>query len=320
MRRIRSVCVLGGAGFVGRHLIQQLMDNDYQVRVLTRSRERHRDLWVLPKLSLVEADIHDPEALAQQFAGYDAVINFIGILNEKGKDGSGFRYAHVELPHKIVQACQISGIQRLLHMSALNADARNGSSHYLRSKGEGEDRVHGAGGVHVTSFRPSVIFGPDDSFFNRFATLLKISPVIFPIACPDARFAPVYVGDVVQAFRHALVEEDTFGQRYELCGPKQYTLKQLVEYTARVTGRRRYLVGLNDKLSRLQAKLLEFLPGKPFSLDNYQSLQTDSVCRGEFPPIFKTVPKSIESVVPTYLSPSASSRRYRTHRRNERPG
>jgi len=314
--KINTVCILGGTGFVGRHLIQELTAGGYQLRVLTRRREQHRDLLVLPNLALVEADIHDAHALTGQFAGCDAVINLVGILNEKGRDGSGFRHAHVELPRKIVQACLAAGVTRLLHMSALNADAQEGRSHYLRSKGAGEALVHGARGLHTTSFRPSVIFGPEDSFFNRFATLLKFSPFIFPLACPQARFAPVYVGDVAKSFALALNEMASFGQCYELCGPRIYTLKQLVEYTAHVINMRRKIIGLSDGLSRLQARIFDWLPGKPFSLDNYYSLQTDSICRGPFPAIFNIAPTPVEAIVPNYLSPQDQKARFRDYRRS----
>lgn len=313
--KINSVCVLGGTGFVGRHLVQQLVARGYKVRVPTRHRERHRDLLVLPSLNLVEADIHDVQVLREQFAGCDAVINLVGILNEKGHNGSGFRRAHVELPHKIIQACASAGVNRLLHMSALNADAENAPSHYLRTKGEGEDYVHSASGIGTTSFRPSVIFGPRDSFFNRFALLLKRIPFFFPVACPQSGFAPIYVGDVVHAFIYALDHTLTVGQRYNLCGPNVYTLQELVEYTARVIGVRRKIIGLNERLSYWQARIFEWLPGKPFSLDNYYSLQVDSVCRGEiYPAVFKAQPAAIEAIVPGYLMPQSVRGRYNIYR------
>jgi NADH dehydrogenase len=318
---IRTVCVLGGTGFLGRHLLSRLVTDGYHVRALTRRRERHRDLLVLPTLSLIEADVHDPEVLNRELAGCDAVVNLVGILNEKGRDGSGFRRVHVELPRKVVQACQADGIRRLLHMSALNADARKGPSHYLRTKGEGEDLVHAAAGqgLQVTSFRPSVIFGPGDSFFNRFASLLKLTPPpFFPLACPASRFAPVYVGDVVQGFATALKENSTVGQRYDLCGPRAYTLRQLVEYTARELGLRRSIIGLPNLLSRLQARVFDHVPGKPFSMDNYLSLRVDSVCTGEFPAVFGIDPTPIESVVPAYLQQHTLRARYREYRAQAR--
>ena len=216
-------------------------------------------------------------------AAVDAVVNLIGILNERGDDGSGFREAHVELCRKLIAACRANDIRRLLHMSALNADARSGPSHYQRTKGEAEDLVHAAAGedLRVTSFRPSVIFGPDDDFFNRFAGLLRFAPLVFPLACPNARFAPVYVGDVVEAMALSLTDPATYGRRYDLCGPKVYTLAELVAYTAQCLKLRRYVLPLNARLSLWQAQVLEHVPGKPLSLDNYRSLQIDSVCGGE---------------------------------------
>jgi nucleoside-diphosphate-sugar epimerase len=320
--KMRTICVLGGTGFVGCHLAAQLAREDYALRVLTRRRERHRDLLVLPSLQLVEADVYDQHVLNEQLSGCDAVINLVGILNEKGREGSGFHRAHVELARKIVHACQESGVRRLLHMSALNADAQKGPSHYLRTKGQAEDLVHAAAaqGLQVTSLRPSVIFGPGDSFFNRFAALLKLTPLVFPLACAGARFSPVYVGDVVQGFAVALTDRDTIGQRYDLCGPGVYTLKQLVQYTANELKLRRRVVDLGDKLSYLQARIMDHVPGKPFSLDNYQSLQVDSVCQHGFPAIFGIVPTALETVVPSYLAQHSLRARYQDYRRQARRG
>ncbi|MEJ2481530.1 MAG: NAD(P)H-binding protein, partial [Acidihalobacter sp.] len=185
--KITTVCVLGGTGFVGRHLCARLIRAGYRVRIPTRHRERHRDLLVLPGLELIEADVHDPQTLAQVLTGCQAAINLIGILNERGHRGLGFQHAHVELTRKFVDACQAQGVRRLLHMSALGADATADTSFYLRSKAEAETLAHTLSGpeLAVTSFRPSVIFGPDDSFLNRFADLLRAVPGVFPLACPE---------------------------------------------------------------------------------------------------------------------------------------
>lgn len=297
--RISTVCVLGGTGFVGRHLTAKLVRAGYRVRIPTRRRERHRGLLVLPGVELVEADIHDPQALEQVFTDCQAVVNLVGILNERGHRGLGFQRAHVELADKVVNACQQCGVRRLLHMSALGADSAPGNSHYLRSKAEAETLVHTLSGpaLAVTSFRPSVIFGPEDSFLNRFAGLLRAVPGVFPLACPEARFQPVYVGDVAEAFATALTAPDTYGQRYDLCGPRVYTLRELVRYAARQIGVSRLVVGLPDWASRLQANLLEYAPGKPFSRDNYRSLQRDSVCPEGAP----HCPTSLEAIAPSYL-------------------
>ncbi len=313
----QKICILGGTGFVGQHLAHRLVELGHDVRVTTRRRERKkRGLLVLPTLYLVEADVHNPAVLRQQFQGMDVVINVIGILNEKGRKGRGFERVHVELPRKVVNACREVGVRRLLHMSALHA-SMDAPSHYLRTKARGEEVVHSVEttNFHVTSFRPSVIFGPHDSFINRFADLLRLSPFLFPLACPNARFQPVYVQDVVTTFIQALEDHDTFGQRYDLCGPKVYTLRELVRYIADLLGLRPRIIGLNDWLSRMQAATMEFVPGKPFSLDNYRSLQVDSVCDKGFPPIFGIEPKLLESIVPTYLRrPRARSDKYSGHR------
>jgi NADH dehydrogenase len=293
-----TVCVLGGSGFVGRHLVAKLANEERQVKVLTRHRERHRELLVMPRVELIEANALDPMVLREQFAGCDAVVNLIGILNGTEQQ---FRAIHAELPAQVAEACVGNRVPRLLHMSALNADVE-GPSIYLRTKGEGQAAVHAFAerGLNVTSFRPSVIFGPDDSFFNRFALLLKLSPVI-PLACPNARFAPVYIEDVVRAFAGSLDDETTFGKGYELCGPDIYTLKELVELTARLIGRRRLVLGLNDNLSRLQGKVFERLPGQPFTTDNYHSMQRDSVCRENGLRKLGISSTSIDSVMPRHF-------------------
>jgi len=299
-----NICLLGGTGFVGKRLAMRLSEAGHSIDILTRHRERQRDLLVLPTVRLVQGDVYDPEFLRKQFEGRDTVINLVGILNEKGRDGRGFARAHVELPERVAQICQQTGVNRLLHMSALHASP-HAPSHYLRTKAMGEEAVHRVEGtdLHVTSFRPSVIFGPGDGFLNRFAGLLRLTPGVFPLACPQARFQPVYAEDVVRAFMESLDNHKTFGQRYDLCGPKVYSLREIVEYIARLIGKHVCIVGLNDALSYLQAAALEFAPGKPFSLDNYRSLKVDSVCDKGFPGAFGITPSSLEEIAPTYLAP-----------------
>ena len=298
-----KICLLGGTGFVGKRLAARLSEAGHDIVILTRHRERERDLLVLPTVRLVQGDVYDPEFLRKQFEDRDTVINLVGILNEKGRDGRGFARVHTELPSMIVEACRQTGVTRLLHMSALHASAA-APSHYLRTKALGEDAAHRAENpdFHVTSFRPSVIFGPGDSFLNRFAGLLRLTPGVFPLACPQARFQPVYVEDVVRAFVESLDNHKTFGQHYDLCGPKVYTLREIVEYVARLIGRRVCIIGLNDALSYLQAAALEFAPGKPFSLDNYRSLKVDSVCDKDFSGAFGITPSSLEQMAPAYLA------------------
>jgi NADH dehydrogenase len=302
----RNIVVLGGTGFVGRHIAERLSAAGHRVKIITRRRERHRDLLVLPTVTLVEGSVYNDVLLNRELAGQDAVINLVGILNEAGRDGRGFERVHAELPARVVQACRKHGVRRLLHMSALNA-APTAPSHYLRSKARGEALVMEAESpaLHVTAFRPSVIFGPGDSFTNRFARLLRLTPLAFPLACPHSRFQPLYVEDVARAFVTALDMSASHGRSYDLCGPKVYTLEELVRYLAALIGTRRWIVPLGDRLSRLQAAVLQYAPGKPFTLDNYRSLSVASVCRGEPPAELGIRPRPLEDIVPTYLGPRA---------------
>lgn len=307
------VVILGGSGFVGYALATRLSADGHGVRVLTRRRERHRELLVLPELELVEGDVFQPPFLREQFAGFDVVINLVGILNESGRSGKGFHRAHAELPERVVEAMRAAGITRLLHMSALNASAQ-APSHYLRSKAAGEEIVR-RGGMRWTIFRPSVIFGPRDSFVNRFAALLRLMPGVFPLACPNARLQPVYIGDVVHAYAQACTDERTVGQSYNLCGPDAYTLREIVTRIAGWTGRRVHILGLNRMLSFAQALVMEFAPGKPFSLDNFHSLQIDNICLGPFPALFGIEPASFDAEVPRYLSAGQHYDRLRSNAR-----
>jgi len=316
----KTVCIFGGTGFVGRHLAQRLTRDGHYIRIPTRRRERHRELLVNPRIKLIEADIYDAHVLRELVQGTDAVVNLVGILNEAGNDGSGFERAHVELPRRILSACSVTGTRRLLHMSALNAHPREEHSHYLRTKGVAEDLVHAAAkdGMQVTSFRPSVIFGRGDSLFNRFASLLELAPGVFPLACPDAKMSPVHVGDVVEAFARCLVEPGTSGRHCDICGPETFTLQQLVEYTARTAGLKRRVLRLGNTTSWLQARLLEFIPGKPMSRDNFWSLQKEGICHENFLHALGIPPTAIAAVVPGYIGNRDTRRRYQGFREQAR--
>lgn len=298
-----TVCVLGGTGFVGRTLAARLTREGYSVRIPTRNRQRARKLLVLPGLELIQADIHDPDQLAALVNGCAAVINLVGILNERGHDGSGFEHVHVALAEKLMAACRKVGVRRLLQMSALKANADRGPSHYLRTKGQAEQVISGRAGqtIRYTIFRPSVIFGPDDSFTNRFAQLLRMSPVL-PLAQLSARFAPVYVGDVAEAFVRALPNSESFGRTYELCGPDIFTLEEILRFLCRELGIRRAILGLPRPLGRLQAFVGEYLPGKPFSRDNFRSLTVASVCRENGFQAFGIRPKRMQPIVRSYIT------------------
>lgn len=309
----QRILILGGTGFVGKHLASRLARENRDVTVLTRRDRRRDDLWVLPTVRVVETDVYDEAKLAREMQGHDAVINLVGILNEKGRDGGGFQRAHVDLTEIVIRACRRAGIRRLLQMSALGAG--KGRSHYLRTRGEAERLVNAAGrkDLQTTVFRPSVIFGPGDSFFLRFAFLLRLFWVL-PLACPDAKFSPVFVGNVAEAFCRALDDRETFGSTYELCGPRTYTLRELVAYAREQKGVRCWIWGIPDWMARMQARVMEFVPGKPFSMDNYLSMQTDSVCSGDGLAELDIQPLSVEAVVPGYLGRNSRQHRLTAYR------
>ncbi|MFC1602346.1 complex I NDUFA9 subunit family protein [Pseudomonadota bacterium] len=307
---INRVCILGGSGFVGRHLASKLVSRGIQCLILTRNPARHKDLRILPGVQLLAANIYDAKAMEPHLASCDAFINLVGILNE-GSNKQGFKQAHVDLVDAVIKACRNSGVSRLLHMSALNANQDQGPSRYLFTKGEGENLAHKLSqpDIKVTSFRPSVIFGPGDSFFNRFSDLLNMAPAPFPLACPDAHFAPVYIGNIVDAFIHSLYEPSSFDQRYDLCGPRVFTLEELVRYTAHQLGLKRQIIRLSDRASKLQAEILGRMPGQPFSMDNYLSMQVDSVCQHNGLPDLGIAPADVDEIVPLYLGLTKKQRR-----------
>jgi NADH dehydrogenase len=271
--KILRIVVLGGSGFIGRVLCARLLREGHVVRLLSRNLAAHAERLLPPGLDLRQVDVYDPDELRAAFAGADAVVNLVGILNESGDNGRGFRRAHVELTKLVIAAMQLAGVRRLLQMSSLNAG--RGSSHYLKSRGEAEAAVR-ASGLDWTIFEPSVVFGPGDGLFSRFGALLKRLPVL-PLACPDAKFAPVYVGDVVEAMARSLHERAAIGETYELYGPEVYSLREIVQMSARQLGLRRLILPLPSLLGRMQGLACDFVPGKPFSSDNWRSLQTDSV-------------------------------------------
>lgn len=309
-----KILLLGGTGFVGSHLSAALIGDGHELRVLTRRPDRGRHLRVLPGLEVVQADVHDQASLTRHATGCDAVINLVGILNESGRSGAGFRRAHAELATKIVAACGGAGVSRLVQMSGLGA-ATDGPSLYLRSKGEAERTVRAAGpALAWTILRPSVIFGPGDSFLNRFAALVRLAPVL-PLARIDARLAPVYVGDVVRAFEVALADPRTAGQSFDLCGPRVMTLGDIVRYVRDLEGARSVVFGLPDWLGALQAAMLEFVPGKPLSLDNFRSLSIDSVCRDEGFARLGITPTPLDAVAAACLGGNERERRLDANRR-----
>ena len=308
---ISSVCVLGGSGFVGQAVADELAQRGIAMRIVSRSRPRAMPLTVFPTAEVRVADVHDAQALARCFDGVDAVVNLVGILHETRRQS--FEACHAQLPRKVVEACRATGVRHLLHMSALGASA-DGPSKYLRSKAAGEAAVReGAGIVPFTIFRPSVIFGEHDRFLNLFATLVRLFPAI-PLAAAGARFQPVWVEDVARCFATALGNPRCFGQTYELGGPKVYTLAELVRLVSATLGRRRAVVPLPGPLAGLQAFVMERLPGKLMTRDNLASMRVDNVAAGDFPAVFGFQPSPIEAIVPEYLRGSAARARYPRYR------
>ena len=299
------VLVVGGSGFVGRYVVAQLSAAGQFVVVLTRRRSRARHLLLLPTVQVVEGDPHDDATIARHMRGMTALVNLAGVLHERGRNT--FERVHIELPRRLAAACRNAGVARILHMSALRASA-DAPSRYLRSKAEGEAAV-AASGVAWTIFRPSVMFGREDTFLNLFATLARWSPVL-PLAAANARFQPVYVADVAACFVRALGDNETIRRAYDLCGPTVYTLAELVRYVCELSDRRRAIVALGPVLSSVQARVMEWLPSPPMTRDNLASMQVDNVCEAGFPARFGVVPAALEAIAPAYIAPAAQRSRF----------
>ncbi|MFL9964280.1 complex I NDUFA9 subunit family protein [Paraburkholderia sediminicola] len=311
--RHKAIAIIGGSGFIGSHLVNALVDMGKDVRIATRRRYNARHLTLLP-IDVIETDVFDPVQLARFVEGADCVINLVAILNSKRGTPYGREFArtHVELPTRIVAACEGKGVHRLIHISALGANP-NGPSMYLRSKGDGEKAVHAAN-VAWTIFRPSVVFGPEDQFLNKFAFLQRTFRVL-PLAMPDAKFQPVYVDDVAKAIVNVLDLDAASGRTYELGGPTVYTLEDLVTYCGDVIGKHARIIRLPDALARLQALTFEMAPGEPvISRDNLDSMKVDNVLSGPLAPELGIEPVAIETIAPVYLTGASTRSRFDTFR------
>ncbi len=301
-----QVCLLGGSGFVGSRLAAALATRGYPTVIPTRRLARARHLLVLPTIRLIETDIGRPEALEAALRGSSVAVNLVGILNERGRDGAGFRRAHSQMAAQVVAACSRQGVRKLVHISALGANADSGPSHYLRTKGEAERVVMGATSLAWTVLQPSVIFGPGDSFTNRFGNLLRRLPWVFPLAMPQTRFAPVHVDDVVEAVIRAIEDAATNGRTYQLCGREVLTLADIVRRIAGALGLHRRVIGLPRWASRLQARVMDFVPGKPFSTDNFLSLTVDSLCSDDGLAALGIEPRAFDASLAVTLAPLLS--------------
>jgi len=306
----KRVLIIGGTGFLGRHLANRLAARGIALRVPTRRLSTGEPLLVLPSCELVEADVFEPETLQRLMRDVDVVVNLVGVLHSpSGKPyGPAFAQAHVELPRRIVAAARHAGVQRLIHVSALGA-AQDGPSEYLRSKADGEAAIREAGSdLHWTIFRPSVVFGPEDRFLNLFAGLAASFPVI-PLGGAGARFQPVFVGDVSRAIIAAIEQDLGVGETHELAGPDIWTLAQLVDYAARQGGQRRLIVPLPRSLAMLQATVLSWLPGGLMSPDNVRSMDRDNIATSAAQP-FGLTPTALDAVAPAWLGHRTQRGRY----------
>ncbi len=290
---MKNALLIGGTGFLGSAVACRLASADFRLTLPTRRRERAKQLTVLPSASVIDADVHDEATLTRLMAGQDLVISLVGVL--KGD----FLRTHVELPGKIARAAAAAGVPRLIHVSALAA-AADAPSNYLRSKAAGEAAVLKAYPA-ATLFQPSVIFGRGDSFLTLFAGLLALAPVV-PLACPGARFQPIWVEDVAAAIVASLDHPESEGRIYPLCGPREYTLKELVAYTGQLSGHPRPILGLPLGLSYAQAFLMEFVPGGPMTRDNVRSMLTPNVCPAGCRLPFGLTAAPLEAVAPGYLA------------------
>ena len=300
---MKKILVLGGTGFVGRHVCEKLTRLSYGVTVPTRRRENAKQIQHLPHLDVLQANIHDHAALVRLVAGHDAVINLVAILHG---NAAAFERAHVTLPRSLAQACLEMGVKRLIHVSALGA-ALDAPSMYQRSKAQGE-AVLQAAGLDLTILRPSVIFGAEDKFLNLFAALQKVFPVM-PLAGSATRFQPVWVEDVAQAIVNSLQASTShIPALVEACGPDVFTLKELVQLAARAAGvnhgQGRPVLALPRSLGLLQASLMRLMPGEPMlSRDNLDSMQVDNVASGKVPDLstLNVTPTSLAAIAPLYL-------------------
>lgn len=311
MHQFNKIAIIGGAGFVGRYIAEELTRHGARLSIATRRRERHKGpLLHLPGADLIETSVHDTAQLERLLAGHDAVISMVGILHGSRSD---FEQAHVQLVGKIIAACQKLGIRRVVHISALGA-GETAPSDYQQTKGKAE-RLLRDSGLDVTILRPSVIFGAGDNFLTLFARMAAVAPFI-PLAGAGTRFAPVWAGDVARAVRVCLEQDASIGQTLELTGPNTYTLRQLVAYAANLGGHPRTLIALPESLAMLQATLMELLPGTPpLSRDNVRSLRVDNVSQQPFPALLGFRPTALEAVAPLYLGEQEFNRQLDRYRK-----
>jgi len=316
-----NLLVLGATGFVGQSVCEKLVERSGgaggRIRVATRRPTRARHLQLLPTVEVEVGDVHDDATLDWMLRDTEAVINLVAILH--GSEAE-FERVHSRLPQRLGAACRRAGVRRVVHVSALGV-ATDAPSRYLRSKARGEAALRAAG-LDLTIVRPSVIFGERDRFLNTFAMLQAFAPVV-PLASASARFQPVWVEDVAEAIAHCLDDASTVGMTIECAGPRVYTLRELVEAAGRWSGARRPVLPLPGALGRVQAALLEFLPGRTLmSRDNVDSMKTANVASGKLPGLERLgiEPTPLETIAPRYLGHASGEARLEAWRARARRG
>jgi NADH dehydrogenase len=297
-----TAVVFGGGGFIGRHLVRRLGKAGAIVRVPSRHVSRLgalRTAGVVGQIVPEMVSTFDAAELAATLQGADVVINLIGILAEGGS--ASFNEIHTALPGRIAGAAKAAGVKTLIQISALGADARSASA-YAKSKAAGEEAVRAAF-PEATILRPSIVFGPEDKFFNRFAAMALISPALPLIGGGHTKFQPVYVGDVADAIMAAATRADAAGKTYELGGPAIYSFRELMELLLAEMGVKRLLAPLPWGLASFQAGIAERIPGKPLTRDQVELLKVDNVLSGAAPGLtdLGVTPTAVELILPTYL-------------------
>ena len=299
-----TILVLGGTGFVGRSVCARLVERSGgaggSIVVPSRRPARAKHIQFLPTVQIVEADVHNEKQLARLVRGCDAVVNLVAILHG---NQAAFQRVHVDLPAKLARVCLAANVKRVVHVSALGVSDR-APSLYLRSKTAGELMLKSAR-LDLSILRPSVMFGEHDRFLNLFASLQAVFPVM-PLGGAQAQFQPVWVEDVAMAILRCLADAGTVGQTYECAGPRVFTLKELVELAGRLSGHSRPVLALPNGLARLQAALMELLPGEPLmSRDNVDSMKVPNVATAQWPGLaaLGISPSALEAIAPLYLAP-----------------
>jgi uncharacterized protein YbjT (DUF2867 family) len=297
----KTACIFGGTGFIGRQIVRELAAKKYRIKVATRIPESAYFLKPCGDVGQITpylCNYNDEKSIQDAISGCDVVVNTVGILTSNGKNT--FPKIHTELPERIAQACKKEKVETFVHLSALGVDQSR--SHYAVSKREGEEAVLKAF-KNTTILRPSIVFGEDDDFFNRFASMAQISPILPLIGGGHTKFQPVFVGDIADAVMACIKNKETQGQTYHLGGPDILTFKQLFEKMFEYTHAPRALVKIPFPIAKIKGLFLSLLPNPPLTADQVESLKTDNIVPENVKTFddLKITPNSLDTILPTYL-------------------